>query len=254
MQSRQALHVLGAAGEAAQPRGAARVLPREDRGQRAAVFRVPADEARALHGESRRRPARRLDDARELGERGVDARDQFLWIVFDVAERVSLRRDRDERGALERAVGGIGAGARRMSALVDGDVDVAGHAGTCVPRGQLRRQPHAAPSTRPSPRRGRRARAQGRPPSPRRRPRPRRRRAARARPAAAGGRRTRTRDSSARAPGRSCAGSPSSTQPIGTRPVVRARRTASASKEITAQRSSTGAIAASTRSMQCARP
>ena len=63
-------------------------------------------------------------------ERGPDARDDFLGVVLDVAERVALRRDRDVDRALERAGRRVGARARGVPALVDRDEDLARHAGS----------------------------------------------------------------------------------------------------------------------------
>jgi hypothetical protein len=121
LQSRQSLDVLGSPRDAPQPRCASGVLPRNDRGQGAAVGGIPAHEARALHGKARSRPARGLDEPRELGERGVHARDELVRVVLDVAKGIALRRDGDERRAFEFAPRGVRARARRMPALVDGD-------------------------------------------------------------------------------------------------------------------------------------
>ncbi len=153
LESREPLHLLRAAREAPEPGGAAGVLPGDDRRKRAAVPGVPAGDARALHGEAGGCPARGRHDARELGERRADARDDLLGVVLDVADGVALRRDRDERGALDRAVGRERAGARRMAALVDGDVDLARHA-RAVSRAASSpaRRSGAIDSTMPTPR------------------------------------------------------------------------------------------------------
>ena len=130
LQAGQARDVVGAAREAAQPRGIARVLPGNDGRERAAVVRAPAHEARALDREAGGRPALRRDDARELGKGRPDARDDLLRVVLDMAEGVALRRHRDECGALELACGGVRARARRVPALVDRDEDLVRHAGS----------------------------------------------------------------------------------------------------------------------------
>ena len=123
---RQAGEVVDFGGPARQPLepgGIAPVLPGDHRGERPAVRGVPAGQARALHGESGRGPARDRHELGELRERGRHAARRFHPHRARRGRARFPGRDSDQRGARELAVGAIGRRARRMAALVDRDVD-----------------------------------------------------------------------------------------------------------------------------------
>ncbi len=224
--------------------------------KRAAVVRVPADEARPLDGEAGGRPARG-------SERCARARPSAVSTLAMISSGSCSTCPSELRcvaivtsaAPSSDAVGCVCACARCMSALVDGDIDVARHAGSGDLARPVRRRAGKAPSTRPSRRRARRARAQAGHPSPRRRPRPRRPTARRA-PA---GRRPVIAEHVLGMHqfqhGPQLAGSPSSTHPIGTPAAVRASRHGvgiEGNDDAAVEHGRDGPRGS--RSMQCARP